>query len=172
MLFAGRDVAAERRAKEKAETPTVKTEEQTKAEDAVKEKAAAKEKATANESPKGAWNRAKHATDFRSIWTRKFRDLPEEKAVDLFADIAGDAFIIFVGVSVILWEAFKNKKPDANMVKISELEQELQAGKRKIEDLEEAEKKHQERLGILEQTLHAFETEKEKKKGFKAMLTG
>lgn len=77
-----RDAAAERRAKEKAEAPTVKTEEQTK-----QEEAKAKEKA----APK-------------SVWKRKFRPLPENKAVDLFADVVGDTFILLVAGGLILYE--------------------------------------------------------------------
>jgi hypothetical protein len=32
----------------------------------------------------------------QSVWRRKFRPLPEAKAVDLFADVIGDSFILLV----------------------------------------------------------------------------
>lgn len=73
------DKTAEKRAKEKAEAPTVKTEEQTKEEEAAKKHAATKEKPPPKE---------------QSVWRRKFRPLPENKAVDLFADVIGDSFIL------------------------------------------------------------------------------
>jgi uncharacterized membrane protein YdbT with pleckstrin-like domain len=108
-----RDVAAEKRAKEKAEAPTVKTEEQVRQEEANKEKTAAKEKAEKKEAAK-------------SIWRRKFRPLPEEKAVDLFADVIGDTFILSVAIALILYEYLRSKgKPDVNAEKIAELNKRL-----------------------------------------------
>ena len=80
------DKTAEKRAREKAEAPTVKTEEQTKAEEAAKKYG---EKAPQRE---------------QSVWKRKFRPLPENKAVDLFADVIGDSFILLVAGGLILYE--------------------------------------------------------------------
>src|SRR5271156_2147838 len=90
-----RDVAAEKRAKEKAEAPTVKTEEQTRSEEAAKEKAKSEKKEAKAEATK-------------SVWRRKFRPLPEAKAVDLFADVIGDAFILAIGVGLIIYEYVKS----------------------------------------------------------------
>merc|ERR1712080_290901 len=107
-----RDPEAERRAKEKAEAPTVKTEEQTKREEEAKAKEREKEQqrekqkqrankdaTTAVPTPAGAvvsttmTGKAKRPL-FQNVWKRKFRPLPESKAVDLFADVIGDAFIL------------------------------------------------------------------------------
>jgi hypothetical protein len=79
LIWISTDKAAEKRAREKAEAPTVKTEEQMKEEEAAKKRAAAKGAPPPKE---------------QSIWRRKFRPLPENKAVDLFADVIGDTFIL------------------------------------------------------------------------------
>lgn len=130
-----RDVAAERRAKEKAEAPTVKTEQQTKADEA-KERAG-KEK----EPPK-------------SIWKRKFRPLPENKAVDLFADVIGDSFILFVAGGLIMYEYFRSKgKPDVQAEKMAEFKKKLEELEQREQELEEMEKKRQTQVESLEQAL-------------------
>lgn len=84
-----RNVDAETKAKEKAEAPTVKTKEEIEKEDEIR----AKHGATNHEI------RAKKTFPITSIWRRKFRPLPEAKAVDLFADVIGDAFILFVATA-------------------------------------------------------------------------
>jgi hypothetical protein len=135
-----RDVAAERRAKEKAEAPTVKTEEQTKAGEA-KEKAASKEKTSQKETSK-------------SVWRRKFRPLPETKAVDLFADVIGDSFILFVAGGLILYEYFKSKgKPDVQAEKMAEFNRKLEELEQREKELEETEKKRRAQFETLEKAL-------------------
>lgn len=147
-----RDVAAEKRAKEKAEAPTVKTEEQMRQEEANKEKKAAKEKAEKKEAAK-------------SIWKRKFRPLPEEKAVDLFADVIGDTFILSVAIALILYEYIRAKgKPDVNAEKIAELNKRLEDLDNRKKDLEEAEKERQDRIDALEKALEEIQQPKSKKK--------
>jgi len=147
-----RDKAAEKRAKEKASAPTVKTEEQTRAEEAVKEKHAAREKAAQQEASK-------------SVWKRKFRPLPEEKAVDLFADVIGDAFILFVAGGLIVYEYVRAKgKPDPNAEKIAELNEKLRELDRREEELEEVEKKQQKRVETLEQALEEIRKASGKKR--------
>jgi len=135
-----RDSAAEKRAKEKAEAPTVKTEEQTRAE-AAKQKNAAKEKTAPMDAP-------------RSVWRRKFRPLPESKAIDLFADVIGDSFILLVAGGLILFETMRTKgKPDANAERIAELDERLKELDRREKELEEAEKLQQNRVKTLEEAL-------------------
>lgn len=141
-----RDVAAEKRAKEKAEAPTVKTAEQTQAEEAAKAKAAAEKKDTIQAAA-------------QSVWKRRFRQLPEEKAVDLFADVIGDAFILGIGGGLIIYEYVKSsKKPDTNAVKIAALEEELKEEKSRISELEETEKQQQQRVQALEEALEALKS--------------
>jgi optic atrophy 3 protein len=136
-----RDVAAEQRAKEKAETPTVKTEEQMKADEAAKEKASAEKEAS------------------KSIWKRKFRPLPEAKAVDLFADVIGDAFILAIGMGLIIYEYVRTSgKPDTNAVKIAELDKQLKEEEARIAELEETERKQHKRVEVLEEALAALQT--------------
>ncbi|KAF5537120.1 OPA3 [Fusarium napiforme] len=135
-----RNPDAERRAKEKAEAPTVKTEEQQKRDDELKQK-------QAPELPK-------KSMAFQNIWRRKFRPLPENKAVDLFADVIGDAFILSVAIALIVYETWKSsQKPDMNKLRIEELDQKLEELKKREDELEEAERKHRERYESLEETL-------------------
>jgi hypothetical protein len=146
-----RDVAAERRAKERAEAPTVKTEEQVKADEIAKEKQKDKEKEA-----------EKHAS--QSIWKRKFRPLPEPKAVDLFADVIGDTFILAVATALILYEYLRSKgKPDANAEKIAELEKVVKDEERRILELEESEKQQEMRVEVLEQALELLRNPPPKK---------
>ncbi len=147
-----KDVAAEKRAKEKAEAPTVKTEEQVKLEEAQKEKTIAKEKAETKEASK-------------SIWKRKFRPLPENKAVDLFADVIGDSFILLVAVGLILYEYIRSKgKTDPNADKIAELNRRLEELDERENHLEEQEKANQTRVETLEQALEEMRKQTGKKK--------
>ena len=149
-----RDTAAEKRAKEKAEAPTVKTEEQTRADEAAKEKNAARDKAAKHEASK-------------SIWKRKFRPLPEAKAVDLFADVIGDSFILLVATGLIVYEYLRTKgKPDVNAEKIAELDAKLKDLDRREKDLEEAEKQNQTRVETMEQALEEMRKATGKKKLF------
>lgn len=141
-----RDVAAERRAKEKAETPTVKTAEQTKLDEA-KEK---REHAAHKEAPK-------------SVWKRKFRPLPETKAVDLFADVIGDSFILLIASGLIMFEYFRSKqKPDVQGEKMAEFKKKLEELEQREQDLEEMEKKRQAQVEVLEQALEELKKGKRK----------
>ena len=151
-----RNVDAEakaREAKEKAEAPTVKTEEQIKKEEEIRAKygTTAKESHPVKEPPK-------------SIWRRKFRSLPEAKAVDLFADVIGDAFILLVATALIMYETIRQtKKPDANLERIKSLDAKLEELKRREEELEEAEKNYESRIQTIEDALRSFKDPKTKK---------
>lgn len=145
-----RDVAAEKRAKEKAEAPTVKTEEETKAE--------AEKEAKAGAKPK----EHKHTTNQlgKSVWRRTFRPLPEAKAVDLFADVLGDAFVLAVAGGLITYEYVKGKqKPDYNAEHIAELTEKLQEEERRIAELEESERGNRRSVQSLEQALEVMRNE-------------
>ena len=141
-----RDPEAERRAKERAEAPTVKTEEQHRRDEAAKERAA-KERA-ARPDPASA------RSSFASVWRRKFRPLPEAKAVDLFADVIGDAFILGVAGGLIIYETWKAaRKPDANRERIDELDRRLDELGRREDELAEAEERQRRRYQALEEAL-------------------
>ncbi|CZR50983.1 uncharacterized protein PAC_00858 [Phialocephala subalpina] len=147
-----RDKAAEKRAKERAEAPTVKTEEQMKHEEAQKEKLA-RDKAAAQ----------KEAST--SVWKRKFRPLPESKAVDLFADVIGDSFILLVAGGLILYEYLRAKgKPDLNAEKIAELKQKLEELEAREKELEEGEQQQKNRVETLEQAIEEMRKASGKKK--------
>ena len=129
-----RDAAAEKRAREKAEAPTVKTEEQTRLDEQHK--------------------KDKKANPSTSIWRRKFRALPESKAVDLFADVIGDSFILLVAGGLIMYEYVRAKgKPDANAERIALLNEKLAELDRRERELEEADKQQKTRVETLEQAI-------------------
>lgn len=147
-----RNAEAEQRAKELAEAPTVKTKEQIEKEEDIKAKygTTAKEARQTQEAP-------------RSVWRRKFRSLPEAKAVELFADVAGDAFILFVAIGLIVYEYWRSaNKPDANLERIKELDQRLEELRLKEEALEEAEKRAQTRVQTIEEALRTLRDPKTK----------
>jgi hypothetical protein len=153
-----RDVAAEKRAKEKAEAPTVKTAEQVKADE---EKAAAKAASAAKAAATGTKEKVSSYDPSRSIWTRKFRPIPEAKAVDLFADVIGDAFVLLVAGGLITYEYVKSKsKPDQNTVRIAELAQQLEEEELRVAELEALEKRQQHRVEVLEQALELLKEER------------
>lgn len=136
-----RDKAAEKRAKERAEAPTVKTQEQMIHDEAMMEKQAEKDRAAKKEAS-------------TSVWKRKFRPLPEGKAVDLFADVIGDSFILLVAAGLILYEYSRSKgKPDVNAEKIAELKQLLEELDAREKELEAAEKDRKSRVETLEQAI-------------------
>ncbi|EKJ79379.1 hypothetical protein NXS19_001577 [Fusarium pseudograminearum] len=146
-----RDPEAERRAKEKAAAPTVKTEDQQKRDDQLKQKPEV----------------IKSGLTFQNIWRRKFRSLPENKAVDLFADVIGDAFILSVAIALIVYETWRtSKKPDINKMRIEELDQKLEDLRKREEELEEAEKKQKERYESLEEALRGLKDPKTKQPFF------
>ncbi|KAG9229279.1 optic atrophy 3-like protein [Amylocarpus encephaloides] len=129
-----RDAAAEKRAREKAKAPTVKTEEQMKLDEAHSKE-----------------NKAQQST---SIWRRKFRALPEGRAVDLFADVIGDSFILLVAGGLIMYEYIRARgKPDTNAEKITLLNEKLAELDKREQDLEDSEKQQKSRVESLEQAI-------------------
>ena len=148
-----RNPEAEQRAKEKAETPTVKTKAQAdkEAEMLAKYGTTAKHSHPVKEVP-------------RSPWRRKFRPLPEAKSVELFANVLGDCFILFVAGSLIIYEYWKAlHKPDANLERIKELSAQLKEVRKREIELEEREKEQQKMFERLEETLLALKDPKSKK---------
>ncbi|KFA64113.1 hypothetical protein S40285_00791 [Stachybotrys chlorohalonatus IBT 40285] len=151
-----RNPAAERRAKELAEAPTVKTEEQIKRDEATK----AKEKHRSEHPPSGTTAKL----PFQNVWKRKFRPLPEAKAVDLFADVVGDAFILGVAGGLIIYEYWKAlQKPDANKQRIEELTERFEELEKREKQLAEAEEKQQRRFESLEEALRSLKDPKTRK---------
>ena len=147
-----RNIEAERRAKEKAEAPTVKTEEETRQDET-------KAKKSQKEAPK-------------SIWRRKFRPLPETKAVDLFADVIGDAFILSVAIGLILYEYIRAQgKPDSNGLKIAALDEKLKELVEKEKELEEAKQQQQNKVETLEQAIEAMRNASRKQKQSVSLLS-
>lgn len=148
-----RNSAAEQRAKDKAEAPTVKTKEQVEKEEQQK----AKGVSTAKES----LTSRRHAGV--SVWRRKFKPLPEGKAVDLFADVIGDGFILLVATVLIIYETWRSSsKPDANKEKIQVLSERFEELQRKEQELEEHEKRQQSRILQLEEVLRNYKDPKTK----------
>jgi hypothetical protein len=146
-----RNKDAEQRAKEKAETPTVKTEEQVKKEEEHRAKYGTTARAAIKEAPP-------------SVWKRKFRALPEAKAVDLFADVIGDTFILAVAGGLITYEYWKStQKPDKNKEMIEDLQRRMEELRIKEEELEAKERMQQERMQLIEEALRAFKDPKTKK---------
>ncbi|KAH8889574.1 hypothetical protein GQ53DRAFT_748281 [Thozetella sp. PMI_491] len=147
-----RNVDAELKAKEKAETPTVKTKEQVEKEEQKKAKQQAAGTTAAKDGPV-----------LQSIWRRHFRPLPEAKAVDLFADVAGDAFVLIVATALILFEYYRSSvKPDKNAERIKELSEELEKVKEENSERKETERKLTETIIVIEDALRAFKDPKTK----------
>lgn len=154
-----RDPEAERRAKERAEAPTVKTEEQHKRDEAIKRKAKSSSSSSSSSSPSSE----KYRINFQSVWKRKFRPLPEGKAVDLFADVIGDAFILAVAGCLIIYESSKAlQKPDVNKQKLDDLRERIEAVRRREEELTEAEETQRRRFEKLECALRELRDPKTK----------
>ncbi|KAI0200331.1 hypothetical protein F4808DRAFT_429449 [Astrocystis sublimbata] len=148
-----RNTDAEMKAKEKAEAPTVKTKEEVEKENEIR----ARHGTTNNEA------RAKKTLPISSIWRRKFRPLPEAKAVDLFAEVVGDAFILMVATLLILYEYHRSsQKPDANVEKIAKLTERFEDLERREKELEDAEKQHRDRTALLEDVLRRLNDPKTK----------
>lgn len=146
-----RDPDAERRAKEKAEAPTVKTEEQTRRDDAAKSHA-------------DGTRPARNAFPFQNVWRRKFRPLPEAKAVDLFADVTGDAFILGVAGGLIIYEYWKaSQKPDINKERIDDLEKRFRELQKREDQLADAEERQRQRFESLEAAVGALQDPKTKR---------
>ncbi|KAK1782134.1 optic atrophy 3 protein-domain-containing protein [Copromyces sp. CBS 386.78] len=164
-VLALRNADAEQRAKEakeKAEAPTVKTEEQIRKEEELKAKygVVPQESHPVKEPP-------------QSIWRRKFRPLPEPKAVDLFADVIGDVFILTIASSLLLYEYYRSSsKPDPNVQRINDLEMQLEEGKKREEAFLKMDEEKQARLQAIEDALRAYKDPKTKKPIFPAPATG
>ncbi|KAI1082773.1 optic atrophy 3 protein-domain-containing protein [Whalleya microplaca] len=149
-----RNVEAEIRAKEKAEAPTVKTKEEIEREEEMRTK----------HGQTGPETRANRNLSLISVWKRKFRPLPEAKAVDLFADVAGDTFILLVAAVLILYEYHRSsQKPDANLERIKDVNARFDELERRERELEETEKQHHSRVLMLEEALRGFKDPKTNK---------
>jgi len=162
-----RNPLEEIKAKEKAETPTVLTKDEYDKEQEKKRRAAAKEH-EAKEESRSRTNSARpgHFKIFtsQSIWRRKFRPLPEAKAVDLFADVVGDAFILGVAGGLIIYESWKAlQKPDKNLDRITELDERFSELERREEALEKQEAQLVAKVNVLEEALRALRDPKTKK---------
>lgn len=148
-----RNSEAERKAKEMAEAPTVKTEEQIRKEEELRAKY-------------GTTPRASHPQKITplNVWKRKFRPLPEAKAVDLFAEVIGDAFILIIASALVVFEYYRSSsKPDKNSEMIKDLDRRLAELDEREKQLEEAERKQQERVQMIEDALRAYKDPKTKK---------
>ena len=148
-----RNPEAEQRAKEKAEAPTVKTKAQAdkEAEMLAKYGTTAKASHPVREVP-------------QSPWKRKFRPLPEAKAVELFANVLGDSFILFVAGTLIIYESWKAlHKPDANLERIKELSAQLEEVREREAQLEEGEKEQKKKIEFFEEVLLSLRDPKSKK---------
>ncbi|CAK7232207.1 hypothetical protein SBRCBS47491_008189 [Sporothrix bragantina] len=160
-----RNSKAEQRAKEKAEAaeiPTAKTKEET--EKAAREKA----KDDADRAKYGTTAKESHpattvANPKVSVWRRKFRPLPEAKAVDLFADVIGDGFILVIASALVLFEYYRSSaKPDANAERIKELTEQVEALKMSEEEHLREEKRRESRILAMEAALRGFRDPKTK----------
>ncbi|KAK7448223.1 OPA3 family protein [Colletotrichum acutatum] len=101
---------------------------------------------------------------FKSVWRRKFRSLPEAKAVDLFADVIGDTFILGVASAIILYEYWKaSQKPDQNAERIKALDAKLEELTRREEALSQKEEQRTKRYQALEAALKELRDPKTKK---------
>lgn len=141
-----RDPEAIARAKERAEAPTVKTEEQIKKDEEFK--------------AKHGYSRSNRPSNILSVWKRKFRPLPEAKAVDLFADVIGDTFILTVAMALIVYEWWRSsQKPDHNAERIKELNAKLAEFQ---EEREKERMRHESRILTLEQAFRGFKDPKTK----------
>ena len=117
--------AAEAKArKQKAEAPTVKTEAQTKADEAARDKAKSESDSKSSSAPKA-----------------RIRPLSEAKAIDSGANFISEAFLFFVGASVILFESWRSRRKETSRrldvaEKITELEEREKASRRALVELE------------------------------------
>ncbi|RKF57369.1 putative opa3-like protein [Golovinomyces cichoracearum] len=82
-----------------------------------------------------------------SVWKRKFRPLPEAKAVELFANVVGDSFVLLVAGSLVFYEYLRTKgKPDIS----TELKHKLDELEQRESDLEKVNKQTLEKVEALE----------------------
>lgn len=152
-------------AKEKAvaaEAPTAKTKEQ------VEKEARDKAKDDADRAKYGTTAKESHpATTIMnpgaSVWKRKFRPLPEAKAVDLFADVIGDGFILVIASALVIYEYYRSSsKPDANAERIRELTDQVEAMRSAEEEYARRERIRESRVLAMESALRGFRDPKTK----------
>ncbi|KAM0329896.1 hypothetical protein ACHAQA_004061 [Verticillium albo-atrum] len=178
-----RNPSAEMRAKEKAEAPTVKTKEEIEKEEEKKRKKEEQARIEAEQQQQQQQQQEQQGQQqqntrgifgtrpghFRvfpatNIWRRKFRPLSETKAVDLFADVIGDAFILGVAGGLIVYEYWKaSQKPDSNLERIKELDARFEELERREERLERDEEEVKGKVLVLEEALRALKDPKTKK---------
>ncbi|CRK19904.1 hypothetical protein BN1708_000541 [Verticillium longisporum] len=174
-----RNPSAEARAKEKAEAPTVKTKEEIEKEEEKKRKKEeqarieAEQQQQQQQSQQGQQGttgmfgvRQGHFRVFpaTNLWGRKFRPLSENKAVDLFADVVGDAFILSVAMGLIVYEYWKaSQKPDANLERIKDLDARFEQLQLREDKLEKDEEEVKAKVAVLEEALRALRDPKTKK---------
>ncbi|SPN96896.1 uncharacterized protein DNG_00415 [Cephalotrichum gorgonifer] len=167
-----RNVEAEMRAKEQAEAPTVKTKEQVEKEEReklkeekAKEEQAKKEGTTATTTTPSAEAKTEpKATKRVGVWRRKFRPLPEAKAISLFADVVGDAFILSVATGLLMFEYWRtSSKPDANLERIRELNGKVEEMRAREEELVRKEEEQRRRMDALEDALRGLKDPRSKK---------
>ncbi|CAK7203482.1 hypothetical protein SEUCBS139899_006216 [Sporothrix eucalyptigena] len=158
-----RNSNAEKRAKEKteaAETPTVKTKEQ------VEKETREKAKDDADRAKYGTTAKESHpatSVPTTSVWRRKFRPLPEAKAVDLFADVIGDGFILVIASALVIYEYYRSSaKPDANAERIKELTEQVEALRASEEQHLREERIRESRILAMEAALRGFRDPKTK----------
>jgi hypothetical protein len=118
-----KEVAAAEAARKKSQTPTVKTEAETKAEEAMtdKEKEAARKKVEAASKP-------------------RIRPLTEAKAIETGANFVAEAFIFSVGLGVIVFEQWRQRRKARNQrddirEDLEELQKEFLSVKAELEEL-------------------------------------
>ncbi|CRK29127.1 hypothetical protein BN1708_015477 [Verticillium longisporum] len=163
-----RNPSAEARAKEKAEAPTVKTKEEIEKEEEKKRKKEEQARIEAEQQQQQSQQGQQGTTGmfgvrqghFRvfpatNLWGRKFRPLSENKAVDLFADVVGDAFILSY------WKA--SQKPDANLERIKDLDARFEQLQLREDKLEKDEEEVKAKVAVLEEALRALRDPKTKK---------
>lgn len=117
-----KEVAEAKARKQKADAPTVRTEAQTKADDKEKSKSGSESKSSA--APKA-----------------RIRPLSEAKAIDSGANFISEAFLFFVGASVILFESWRSRRKETSRrldvaERINELEERDRASRHALIELE------------------------------------
>ncbi|KAH8725327.1 optic atrophy 3 protein-domain-containing protein [Phaeosphaeriaceae sp. PMI808] len=118
-----KEVQAAELARQKAATPTVKTEAEMEAEEAMteKEREAIKKKAEERSKP-------------------RIRPLTEQKAIEMGANFAAETFIFMVGIGVIVFEQWRQRRKARNArddirEDLEEMQNELKAVKAELEEM-------------------------------------
>jgi hypothetical protein len=118
-----KEVAAAEARRKQSQAPTVKTEEETKAEEAMtkEEREAARKKVEAARKP-------------------RIRPLSEAKAIETGANFLAESFIFAVGISVIVFEQWRQRRKAQNQrddirEDLEELQQELKIVKAELEEM-------------------------------------